>query len=62
MDVTSAIRLLVVAILVLIVLYLLVKLGARYGKYWQEFDPRYHRSGFWRTSLDIFFVYHNVIP
>ena len=33
MDVTSAIRLLVVAILVLIVLYLLVKLGARYGKY-----------------------------
>ncbi|MGA2884874.1 MAG: pro-sigmaK processing inhibitor BofA family protein [Halobacteriota archaeon] len=33
MDVTSAIKLLVVAILVLIVLYLLVKLGARYGKY-----------------------------
>ena len=33
MDVTSAIRMLVVAILVLIVLYLLVKLGARYGKY-----------------------------
>jgi hypothetical protein len=33
MDVTSAIGLLVVAILVLIVLYLLVKLGARYGKY-----------------------------
>ena len=33
MDVTSAIGLLVVAILILIVLYLLVKLGARYGKY-----------------------------
>ena len=33
MDVTTAIGLLVVAILVLIVLYILVKLGARYGKY-----------------------------
>jgi phosphatidylserine synthase len=33
MDVTTAIGLLVVAILVLIVLYTLVKLGARYGKY-----------------------------
>jgi len=33
MDITSAIGLLVVAILVLIVLYLLVKLGAKYGKY-----------------------------
>lgn len=33
MDVTNAIGLLVVVILVLIVLYLLVKLGARYGKY-----------------------------
>jgi pro-sigmaK processing inhibitor BofA len=33
MDVTSAIGLLVVAILVLIVLYILVKLGVRFGKY-----------------------------
>jgi len=33
MDVTSAIGLLVVAILVLIVLYVLVKLGVRFGKY-----------------------------
>jgi len=33
MDVTTAIGLLVVAILVLIVLYILVKLGARFGKY-----------------------------
>jgi hypothetical protein len=33
MDVTTAIGLLVVAILVLIVLYILVKLGTRYGKY-----------------------------
>jgi hypothetical protein len=33
MDVTTAIGLLVAAILVLIVLYILVKLGARYGKY-----------------------------
>jgi inhibitor of the pro-sigma K processing machinery len=33
MDVTAAIGFLVVAILVLIVLYILVKLGLRYGKY-----------------------------
>ena len=33
MDVTSAIGLLVAAILVLIVLYILVKLGVRFGKY-----------------------------
>ncbi|MGZ4883513.1 MAG: pro-sigmaK processing inhibitor BofA family protein, partial [Halobacteriota archaeon] len=33
MDVTTAIGLLVVAILVLIVLYILVKIGARYGRY-----------------------------
>lgn len=33
MDVTSAIGLLVVAILVLIALYVLVKLGVRFGKY-----------------------------
>jgi len=33
MDVTSAIGLLVVAILVLIVLYVLVKLGVKFGKY-----------------------------
>jgi hypothetical protein len=33
MDVTTAIGLLVVAILVLIVLYILVKIGTRYGKY-----------------------------
>jgi hypothetical protein len=33
MDVTTAIGLLVVAILVLIVLYSLVKIGTRYGKY-----------------------------
>ncbi|MEI7827072.1 MAG: pro-sigmaK processing inhibitor BofA family protein [Euryarchaeota archaeon] len=33
MDVTSAISLLVVAILVLIVLYVLVKLGVKFGKY-----------------------------
>jgi pro-sigmaK processing inhibitor BofA len=33
MDVTTAIGLLVVAILVLIVLYLLVKLGVKFGKY-----------------------------
>jgi pro-sigmaK processing inhibitor BofA len=33
MDVTTAIGLLIVAILVLIVLYLLVKFGLRFGKY-----------------------------
>jgi hypothetical protein len=33
MDVTTAIGFLVVVILVLIVLYILVKLGLRYGKY-----------------------------
>lgn len=33
MDVTTAIGFLIVAILVLIVLYILVKLGLRYGKY-----------------------------
>ena len=33
MDVTSAIGLLVVAILVLVVLYVLVKLGVRFAKY-----------------------------
>jgi hypothetical protein len=33
MDVTATIGFLVVAILVLIVLYILVKLGATYGKY-----------------------------
>ncbi|MGZ4869470.1 MAG: pro-sigmaK processing inhibitor BofA family protein [Halobacteriota archaeon] len=33
MDVTTAIGLLVVAILVLIVLYILVKLGLRFGRY-----------------------------
>jgi SigmaK-factor processing regulatory protein BofA len=33
MDVTTAVGFLVVVILVLIVLYILVKLGLRYGKY-----------------------------
>ncbi|MGA3360343.1 MAG: pro-sigmaK processing inhibitor BofA family protein [Halobacteriota archaeon] len=33
MDVTTAIGFLIVAILVLIVLYILVKLGLRFGKY-----------------------------
>jgi len=33
MDVTTAIGFLVVAILVLIVLYILIKLGLRFGKY-----------------------------
>jgi pro-sigmaK processing inhibitor BofA len=33
MDVSTAIGLLVVAILVLIILYILVKLGLRFGKY-----------------------------